>query len=80
MDGPYVLQERVQPAELFPAHDGSLRPWVLTWGVFISSYGYAGAYARGSDDPDVGVIAGATNAAGTCVFHEAASAPATAAT
>jgi len=38
--------------------------------VFFSSYGYAGAYARGSDDPDVGVIAGATNAAGTCVFHE----------
>jgi hypothetical protein len=73
MDGPYVLQERVRPVpELFPADDGTLRPWVLTWGVFISSYGYAGAYARGSDDPDVGVIAGATNAAGTCVFHEAA--------
>ena len=48
MDGPYVLQERVRPApELFPAADGSLRPWVLTWGVFISSYGYAGAYAGG---------------------------------
>jgi hypothetical protein len=72
MDGPYVLQERVRPVpEPFPAQDGSLRPWVLTWGVFLSSYGYAGAYARGSDDPDVGVIAGATNAAGTCVFHEA---------
>ena len=86
MDGPYVLQERVRPVpELFPAGDGSpdgsMRPWVLTWGVFISSYGYAGAYARGSDDPDVGVIAGATNAAGTCVFHEpASSTPATAAT
>ena len=72
MDGPYVLQERVRPVpEPFPAEDGSTKPWVLTWGVFISSYGYAGGYARGSDDPDVGVIAGATNAAGTCVFHEA---------
>jgi hypothetical protein len=72
MDSPYVLQERVRPVpEPFPASDRTLRPWILTWGVFFSSYGYAGAYARGSDDPDVGVIAGATNAAGICVFHEA---------
>jgi hypothetical protein len=38
-----------------------------------SEYGYGEAYARGSDDPDAGVIAGATNAVGTCVFHEATS-------
>jgi len=36
----------------------------------ISLPGASGG-SRGSDDPVVGVIAGATNAAGTCVFHEA---------
>lgn len=71
MDGPYVLQRRVRPVpEPFPAADGPDRPWVLTWGLFLSPGGYAGGYVRASEDPDVGVIALGTGAPAACVFHQ----------
>jgi hypothetical protein len=71
MDGPYILQRRIRPVpELFPADHGSPRPWILTWGVFQSARGYAGAYLRASEDAAAGVVALASGALATCCFHE----------
>ncbi len=73
MDGPFVLQRRIRPVpELFPAADGTLRPWILTWGLFLSERGYAGGYVRGSEDTAVGVISFMTGAPASCVFHQTA--------
>jgi hypothetical protein len=70
MDGPFVLQRRIRPVpELFPA-DGGPEPWVLTWGAFLGSPGYIGAYVRGSADPGGGVVNMATGATATCCFHQ----------
>ncbi|MEU3467701.1 hypothetical protein ABZ716_07215 [Streptomyces sp. NPDC006687] len=32
---------------------------ILTWGVFLASHGYGGAYRRGTKDPAAGVISSA---------------------
>ncbi|HEX6869648.1 MAG TPA: hypothetical protein VF163_01000, partial [Micromonosporaceae bacterium] len=72
VDGPFVLQQRIRPVpELFPA-EGGLEPWVLTWGIFLTSGGYGGAFIRGSKDPDGGVVNMATGATATCSFHQSA--------
>jgi hypothetical protein len=70
MDGPFVLQRRVQPlAEPFPAESGP-RPWVLWWGAFLGMQGYGGAIVRGSTDPDAGIKSMPHGATGTCCFHQ----------
>jgi hypothetical protein len=70
MDGPFVLQRRVQPlAEPFPTESG-LRPWVLWWGAFLGMQGYGGAIVRGSTDPDAGIKSMPHGATGTCCFHQ----------
>ncbi len=70
MDGPFVLQRRIRPVpELFPAPDG-MQPWVLTWGAFLSSAGYAGQFVRGTTEPDGGVVNMATGATATSCFHQ----------
>ncbi|HEY7143968.1 MAG TPA: hypothetical protein VH637_06945 [Streptosporangiaceae bacterium] len=74
MDGPYVLQRRIRPEpELFPAGAGpgpDLEPWTLTWGIFLGTGGYAGAFVRGSAEPGGGVVNMATGATATCCFHQ----------
>lgn len=70
MDGPYVLQRRVRPiVEPFPDGTGDLRDLVVNWGVFLDKDGYAGAFVRGSTDPDVGVVSFGAGARIGCVFH-----------
>jgi hypothetical protein len=72
MGGPFVLQRRVRPKpEQFPSHRG-LEPWVLTWGAYLSSRGYAGMWVRGEADLDTGGVNMATGAFATCCFHEPA--------
>jgi hypothetical protein len=47
MDGPYVLQRRVEPdPELCPSQDGELTGWIANWGVFSFPSGYGGVFAR----------------------------------
>ncbi len=47
LDGPYVIQRRIRPIpELFPADDGELAPWIVTWGAFTVVNGYGGVFAR----------------------------------
>lgn len=72
LDGPWVLQRRVQPVpELFPG-EGGLEAWVLTWGAFLCGRGYGGMWVRGTADPDTVAINMATGASATCCFHEEA--------
>jgi uncharacterized circularly permuted ATP-grasp superfamily protein len=70
MNGPYVLQRRIQPApEPFPAEEG-LVPMRLAWCVFQVSRGFGGALVRGSANLDGGLM---NLAAGTklgCCFYE----------
>ncbi|WP_432972590.1 hypothetical protein [Dactylosporangium sp. CA-233914] len=69
--GPYVLQRRVVPEpELMPEPDGTLRPWVATWGAFLTTRGYAGTFVRASADLSAGAIGYTSGALAGCVFHE----------
>ncbi len=71
--GPYVLQRRVRPVtESFPVagRPGTAEPLALNWGMFLVGGEYAGAYVRGTADPDVGVVSRATGARVGCCFHE----------
>jgi MFS family permease len=73
--GPYVLQRRVRPeTESFPVatKPGIVEPLALNWGVFLIRGTYAGAFVRGTADPDVGVVSRATGARVGCCFHEPA--------
>ncbi len=75
--GPYVLQRRVRPVtESFPVagKPGAVEPLALNWGVFLVRGTYAGAFVRGTADPDVGVVSRATGARFGCCFHEPATA------
>ncbi|MFG1779979.1 hypothetical protein ACGFIG_26555 [Micromonospora sp. NPDC049048] len=76
VDGPYVLQERVQPAaEPFPDGAGGVTDLYLNWGVYLADRdlvdedGYAGCLVRGSTDPGVGVVSMAGGARIGCAFH-----------
>ncbi|HEY7145443.1 MAG TPA: hypothetical protein VH637_14465 [Streptosporangiaceae bacterium] len=70
MHGPHVLQRRIRPRpEPFPA-DGGLEAWVLQWGIILGSEGYSGVIARGSTDPDVGLVSMPSGATGTCCFFQ----------
>jgi hypothetical protein len=47
LDGPYVIQRRIQPIpELFPGDDGEPVPWIIAWGVYTAVSGYSGVWAR----------------------------------
>lgn len=49
LDGPYVIQRRIQPVpELFPAEGPDPQPWIVSWGAFTMSCGFAGVYSRGT--------------------------------
>ena len=64
LDGPYVIQRRIKPVpELFPAEHGEPEPWIISWGAFTMSCGYAGIFTRGatveSNDELISVPGGA---------------------
>ncbi len=70
MDGPYVIQRRVEPVpELFTDDDGELIPWIVAWGAFTVASGYGGVFARASTvESNVEVIAVSTGASvGSCL-------------
>lgn len=70
MDQPHVLQRRIRAVpEIFPTDTGT-ESWILTWGIFMGSRGYAGMYLRGSTSADV-TNNMSTGGTGTCCFHEA---------
>jgi hypothetical protein len=58
LDGPYVVQRRIEPVlELCPGEDPEPEPWIISWGAFTMSSGFAGVFARGSSvESDVEVI------------------------
>jgi hypothetical protein len=68
---PYVIQRRVRPVpEQFPAADGMLEPWTVTWGVFTLACGYAGTLLRCAPHSDSnGAINHGTGARMGCCFH-----------
>lgn len=79
LDGPYVVQRRIRPLpELFPADDGDLAPWIVTWGVFTGVNGFAGVFARATTvESNVEVINLDSGAyAGTCMVARPADASA----
>jgi hypothetical protein len=70
MDGPYVLQRRVEPiVEFFPDENG-LQPWTLVWAHFTMMRGAGGLYIRGGRGRTAGVVNIAQGATGTCCFVE----------
>lgn len=69
--GPYVLQRRVVPVpEPMPEPDGTLRPYVAAWGVFLTGRGYAGAWVRAAPGLDAGAVNAGTGALAGCCFHQ----------
>jgi hypothetical protein len=75
--GHYVVQRRVRPLTepfLDEATD-AVADVVLTWGVFLGTDAFDGAYVRGCADPDVGVVSLTAGAAFGCCFMPRASAP-----
>ena len=58
LDGPYVIQRRIEPVlELCPAENPDPEPWIVSWGAFTMTSGFAGMFARGSSvKSDVEVI------------------------
>ncbi len=72
LDGPYVIQRRIQPLpELFPTEDGDTAPWIVAWGAFTVANGYGGVFARATPvEANIEVINIASGAhVGTCL-HE----------
>jgi len=70
MHGPFVLQRRIRPVpEPFPAV-GGIEEWVLQWGIIMGTNGYSGVIARGSTDPNIGLVNMPAGATGTCCFYE----------
>jgi hypothetical protein len=49
LDGPYVIQRRIQPVpELFPAEGPTPESWIVSWGAFTMACGLGGIYSRGT--------------------------------
>jgi hypothetical protein len=70
VDQPYVLQQRLVGApEPVPA-EGGLAPWLLRWGIFTGSQGFAGAMVIGSPDLSGGVLNIGGGATGGCCFYQ----------
>lgn len=70
IDGPYVVQRRLRgEPEPVPTGDG-LAPWLLRWGVFTASCGFAGAMVIGTPDLSGQVLNIGSGATGGCCFHE----------
>lgn len=68
MDGPFVLQRRVEPiVELFPGEDG-LEPWTLVWAYFHMMRGAGGLFIRGCPGSNPGIVNISQGASGTCCF------------
>lgn len=72
--GPFILQERVKPAPeryVDPDAPDEYRETILNWGMFASiSMADAGAYVKGTDELDTGVVSVERGARFGCVFHE----------
>ncbi len=69
LDGPHVVQRRVDPVlEWFVADDG-LEPWVLVWAVFLTPQGASGIWVRGSRGTEGAVVNMAQGSTATCCFH-----------
>lgn len=72
MDGPYVLQERVDPnVELFPG-DSGLEPWMLIWTQFLMTRGGAGTWIRAAAGDVPAIVNMNQGANSTCCFVEQA--------
>jgi len=68
MDGPYVLQQRVNPnVELFPGEHG-LEPWTLIWAQFTMARGAAGTWIRAVPGDQPNLVTMAQGATATCCF------------
>ncbi|MEN3319811.1 MAG: hypothetical protein V7643_3212 [Mycobacterium sp.] len=78
MDGPFILQRRVEPeTESYPAGGTDpARELAVNWGIFfadeeiVGNCGYAGCVVRAMDSQDVGVVSAANGALVGCAFHE----------
>jgi hypothetical protein len=77
MGGPWVVQQRVHPEpETFPRVDADgTQDVYFNWGAFVAepavtaNSGYAGCLARGSLEPEVGVVSMGSGAMVACCFH-----------
>jgi len=70
LDGPYVLQERVNPnVELFPGESG-LEPWSLIWADFNMVRGPAGLWIRAIPGDQPNIVNMTQGATATCCFVE----------
>jgi hypothetical protein len=70
VDGPYVVQRRIDPVvEWFPSDDG-LAPWILVWAAFLTPRGAGGIWVRGSQGTVGGVVNMTQGSTATCCFHE----------
>jgi hypothetical protein len=70
LDGPYVLQERVNPnVELFPGENG-LEPWSLIWADFNMVRGPAGLWIRAIPGDQPNIVNMTQGATATCCFVE----------
>jgi hypothetical protein len=70
LGGSYVLQRRIHAVpELFPSAEGP-QPWVLRWGVFLTSRGYGGAMVGGTTDLTGAELAYGGTSVCSCCFHE----------
>jgi len=66
-----VLQRRIYPhLELFPS-DAGMVEYLLVWGAFLGTRGYAGMYLRGRPAENASAVLNvATGAIGSCCFHQ----------
>ncbi|MFL6164199.1 MAG: hypothetical protein ACJ74U_18510 [Jatrophihabitantaceae bacterium] len=80
LDGPYILQQRVQPVPDLVLAKQTIGQLYCNWGVFLTpstatgSASYSGCFIRASQDPDVDVISYANGALiGSCLIGPSAS-------
>ncbi|TQF07742.1 glutathionylspermidine synthase family protein [Kitasatospora acidiphila] len=72
LDGPYLLQRRVDPAiEYFLDPQGEWTPWLVSWGVFNGVDGFGGCLARAVPvSSGVGVINVSGGALASSLLYE----------
>jgi hypothetical protein len=74
MNSPYVLQRRIRPeSELFPGPDGTLDPWLVTWGLFTMVNGFGGVFARAASVESGATVLNTSSGAwlGSCMYPAA---------
>ncbi|MDH6140494.1 hypothetical protein P3T35_002502 [Kitasatospora sp. GP30] len=72
LDGPYLLQRRVDPAiEYFLDPRGEWAPWLVSWGVFNGVDGFGGCLARAVPvSSGIGIINVSGGALASSLFYE----------